>query len=146
MRDELPEVLREKIPENQASWTVFVQAIKDVDMGHIREGVRKCKDKAASNAQVKADINLLKQRTANATAGNIVNSPTKAIRNQLASTVITQQPMSHCIWPVMQVRPSGHRSHPCPNNLKWYSNSIALNFVPLDLRKFLLSPFVCKSA
>ena len=76
VRDELPEVLREKIPENQASWTAFVQAIKDVDMGHIREGVRKYKDKAASDAQVKANINLLKQRTANTTA---VNSPTKAI-------------------------------------------------------------------
>ena len=95
VRDELPEVLREKIPENQASWTAFVQAIKDVDMGHIREGVRKYKDKSASDAQVKADINLLKQRMANATAGNIVNSPTKAIRNQLASTVITQQPTGH---------------------------------------------------
>ena len=90
VRDELPEVLREKIPESQTSWTAFAQAIKDVEMGHIREGVRKHKDKAASDAQVKADINLLKQRTANA-MGN-VNSPTKAIRTQLASTAISQQP------------------------------------------------------
>jgi hypothetical protein len=93
VRDELPEVLREKIPENQASWTAFVQAIKDVDLGHIREGVRKYKDKKAHDAQVKADINLLKQRTANAVLGSL-NSPTKAIRNQLAGTVITQQPNS----------------------------------------------------
>jgi hypothetical protein len=71
VRDELPEILREKIPENQASWTQFVQAIKDVDMGHIREGVRKYKEKTASEAQVKADINFLKQqRTANATVGS----------------------------------------------------------------------------
>jgi hypothetical protein len=62
--DELPEVLREKIPENQASWSKFAQAIKDVDMGHIREGVRKHREKAANEAQMKADINLLKQRTA----------------------------------------------------------------------------------
>jgi Zinc knuckle len=88
VRDELPEVLREKIPEAQASWTAFAQAIKDVDMGHIREGVRKYKDKAANDAQVKADINLLKQRTASVAMGNI-NSPTKAIRTQLASTTIT---------------------------------------------------------
>ena len=88
VRDELPEVLREKIPESQASWTEFAQAIKDVDMGHIREGVRKYKEKAASDAQMKADINLLKQRTAGATPGN---SPTKGIRNQLANTTITQQ-------------------------------------------------------
>jgi hypothetical protein len=75
VRDELPEVLREKIPENQGSWTAFAQAIKDVDMGHICEGVRKYREKAASDAQVKADINLLKQRT----AGAVANSPTKAI-------------------------------------------------------------------
>ena len=92
VRDGLPEVLREKISENQASWTAFAQAIKDVDMGHIREGVRKHKEKAANDAQVKADIQLLKQRTANA-MGNI-NSPTKAIRTQLASTAISQQPAS----------------------------------------------------
>ena len=103
VRDELPEVLREKIPEAQTSWTAFAQAIKDVDMGHIREGVRKYKDKAASDAQVKADINLLKQRTANVAMGNI-NSPTKAIRTQLANTTITQatpQP----IQPVIQGNP-----------------------------------------
>jgi hypothetical protein len=93
VRDELPEVLREKIPEGQASWTAFAQAIKDIDMGHIREGVRKYKEKAASDAQVKADINLLKQRTAaNATAS--FNSPTKAIRAQLATTTISQQTAS----------------------------------------------------
>ena len=85
VRDELPEILREKIPEDQPSWTAFAQAIKDVDMGHIREGVRKYKDKVANDAQVKADINLLKQRTAMVNT----NSPTKAIRNQLANTVIS---------------------------------------------------------
>ena len=62
VRDELPEILREKIPEDQPSWTAFAQAIKDIDMGHIREGVRKYKEKAASDAQMKADINFLKQR------------------------------------------------------------------------------------
>lgn len=61
-------------------------------MEHIHEGVRKYKEKAASDAQVKADINFLKQRTANTNLGN-VNSPTKTIRNQLANTMITQQPV-----------------------------------------------------
>ena len=91
VRDELPEVLREKIPENQSSWTAFVQAIKKVDMGHIREGVRKYKEKAANDAQVKADIKFLKQRAAGTTLGNI-SSTTKEIRTQLASTAISQQP------------------------------------------------------
>jgi protein-disulfide isomerase len=91
VRDELPEVLREKIPEEQASWTAFVQAIKKVDMGHIREGVRKHKEKTANDAQVKADIKYLKQRTAGVAVGNI-NSPTKEIRTQLANTAISPQP------------------------------------------------------
>ena len=91
IQDELPEVLREKIPENQPSWTAFTQAIKNVNMGHIHEGVRKYKEKTASDTQMKADINYLKQRTANTTIGNI-NSPTKAIRTQLANTAISQQP------------------------------------------------------
>ena len=94
VRDELPEILREKIAENQASWTVFAQAIRNVDMGHIREGVRKFKEKTANEAQMKADIHYLKQRTANATAGN-ANSPTKAIRNQFANATISQQPVHH---------------------------------------------------
>ena len=91
VRDELPEVLCEKIPENQPSWTAFAQAIKDIDMGHIREGVRKFKEKAAGEAQVNADITFLKQRAANATSTN-VNSSTKAIQTQLATTTISRQP------------------------------------------------------
>ena len=74
----MPEVLRENISENQANWVAFAQAIKDVDMGHIREGVRKYKEKAANNAQVKADINFFKQCTEGAITGAI-DSPTKVI-------------------------------------------------------------------
>jgi hypothetical protein len=94
VRDKLPEVLRERIPEVQANWIVFMQAIKRVDMGHIHEGVRKYKEKAAHNAKVNANINFLKQRTANATVGSL-NSPTKAIRTQLAGTTISQQTTSY---------------------------------------------------
>ena len=92
VRDELPEILREKIPEDQADWTAFTQAIKNIDMGHIREGVRKFKEKTASDAQMKADINYLKQRTASVAVGDM-NSPTKAIRAQFANTTIAQQPV-----------------------------------------------------
>ena len=63
-------------------------------MGHICEGVRKYKEKAASDAQVKADINLLKQCTAAVTAANI-NSPTKAMQTQLVNTTIAQHSINH---------------------------------------------------
>ena len=94
VRDELPEVLREKVPENQASWIAFAQAIKDVEMGHIQEGIRKHRKKMANNAKIKADISFLKQCAAAGTTGN-VSSPTEAIRAQLANTTITQQPINH---------------------------------------------------
>jgi hypothetical protein len=81
VRDELPEVLREKVLENQTSWIAFMQVIKDVDIGHIREGVGKHREKMASDAKIKADISFLKQRAA--VGANIMtentNSPTKAI-------------------------------------------------------------------
>jgi hypothetical protein len=94
VQDELPEVLRERIPEVQANWIASVQAIKGVDMGHIYEGVRKYKEKAAHNAKVNANINFLKQCTANATIGSL-NSPTKVIRTQLMGTTISQQTTSY---------------------------------------------------
>ena len=88
--DKLPEVLREKVLENQTSWIAFAQAIKDVDMGHIREGVRKHREKMASDAKIKADISFLKQCAA--VGANVMtentNSPTKAIQAQLANTSI----------------------------------------------------------
>ena len=92
VRDKLPEVLREKIPENQASWTAFAQAIKDMDMGHIQEGVRKHKEKTAYDAKVEANISfLMKQRAVSTTVGD-PSSPTKAIRTRLANTAISPQP------------------------------------------------------
>ena len=44
LRDNLPEVLHEKVSENQLSWIMFVNVIKSVELGHIREGVRKHKE------------------------------------------------------------------------------------------------------
>ena len=93
VRDNLPETLREKIPEDQGSWREFTQAIKKIDMGHIRDGVRKHNEKTNHDAQINANLKLLNQRTAGAAFGNI-NSPTREIRTQLASTTIAQQPPS----------------------------------------------------
>ena len=52
LRDNLPEVLQDKIPENQASWTMFANAIKSVNLGHIREGVRKYKERVAEAEKI----------------------------------------------------------------------------------------------
>ena len=85
VRDGLPEVLREKVTENQASWTTFCDVIKAINMGHIRDGVRKHNEKVAEGARMKADImnDLKRTRT-------IVDSPTAPLRTQLRNTVISQ--------------------------------------------------------
>ena len=87
VRDELPEILREKIPEGQASWTVFAQAIKDVDMGHIREGVRRYREKTVSDAKLKADISLLKQHMTNAALRSLdspaINAPSTILNDNI---------------------------------------------------------------
>ena len=94
LRDKLPEVLREKVPENQKDWTTLCQALEGVEMSHIWEGVRKYNEKAASEARFQAELDSLKRRTANPPT-NVFNSPTKAIREQLHQTMITQPTVNH---------------------------------------------------
>ena len=85
VRDGLPEVLCEKVTENQASWTTFRDAIKAIDMGHIRDGVRKHNEKVAEGAKMRADImNDLKCTWA------VVDSPMVPLRTQLCNTIISQ--------------------------------------------------------
>jgi hypothetical protein len=38
VRKELPRLLREKVGAGHADWTTFLQAIRDIDVDHIREG------------------------------------------------------------------------------------------------------------
>ena len=66
------------------SWTSFANTIKAVKLGHIREGVRKYKEKVAEAEKIQAQLNMLEQCTANNTA--LLNSPTKSIHNQLSKT------------------------------------------------------------
>ena len=39
VRRELPKLLREKVGTGHVNWTTFLQAVRDVDLDHIREGV-----------------------------------------------------------------------------------------------------------
>ena len=76
------------MPENQASWTSLTNAIKGIELGHIREGVRKYKERAAETEKFQAQITLLEQCTASNAV--LLNSPTKPIRNHLSRTTISQ--------------------------------------------------------
>lgn len=39
VRDKLPDIIKDKVSETQTTWISFCQAIKDVDLGHIKDGV-----------------------------------------------------------------------------------------------------------
>ena len=56
VQDGLPEVVCEKVPENQTSWVTFCAAIKAVDMGHIRDGIRKHNERVEEGARMREAI------------------------------------------------------------------------------------------
>lgn len=78
-RDELPDILKEKVSENQLSWQTFCTAIKGVELGHIRDGVKKYKEQQAVAEQL-----------ARLEKGTVAPpSPTAGIRNQMTRTNIS---------------------------------------------------------
>ena len=83
----MPEVLREGVPEDQADWTLFANAIKAVELGHIREGIQKYKERVMEAEKITTQLNILEQCTASNTA--LLNSPTKSIRECLDKTIIS---------------------------------------------------------
>ena len=88
LQDNLLEVLMEKVPEDQASWMLFANAIKAVEMGYIREEVQKHKERAAAPEKITTQLTILEW----CTASNMVllNSPTKLICDHLDRTKISQ--------------------------------------------------------
>jgi hypothetical protein len=89
VRDELPNVVKEKVPEKQTDWTTFCDAIKQVDVGHIKEGAQKLATEREEKARLYADLETLK---------NVVlttktpDTPTRGIAGQLGRTTISQSP------------------------------------------------------
>jgi len=107
VRDNLPEVLREKVSDNQEDWTTFVAAIKAIEMGHIRDGVRKHKERIASEMALRREIQTLNRQLTTPAA----KSPDPQIANiteRLARTTVTPQPRQ---YNVAQASPfAGYRS------------------------------------
>ena len=87
VRDALPEVVREKVPENQTDWTTFCNAIKGVDIGHIREGARKHVAEQQERARLRAEMDALRNAVF---AAKTPDTPTKGISSQLGKTTISQ--------------------------------------------------------
>jgi hypothetical protein len=87
VRDALPEVVREKVPENQADWTTFCDAIKRVEVGHIREGARKHIAEQQEKVRLRSEMEALKSVVF---ASKVPDTPTKGISGQLGRTTISQ--------------------------------------------------------
>ena len=56
VRDELPDIIRQKVKETYATWTDFCTAIKGVEMAHIRDGVKKYQKEKEEREKTEAAI------------------------------------------------------------------------------------------
>ena len=56
VHDELPDIIRQKVKETHTSWDDFCSAIKEVDTGHIRDGVKKYQKEKEEKERVESLI------------------------------------------------------------------------------------------
>ena len=87
VRDALPDVVREKVPETQTDWTTFCEAIKKVEVGHIREGARKHMMDQQEKARVRSELDALRSVVHGT---KVPDTPTKGISGQMGRTTISQ--------------------------------------------------------
>jgi hypothetical protein len=61
VRDELPDIIRQKVKETYSTWTEFCTAIKGVEMAHIRDGVKKHQKEKEERERTEAAIASLQR-------------------------------------------------------------------------------------
>jgi hypothetical protein len=76
VRKELPKLLREKVGAGHTDWTVFLQAVRDVDVDHIRDGVTMWKKEQEEQQALRDRVQQLEKLTA---------SPTAPLRRQMTT-------------------------------------------------------------
>jgi hypothetical protein len=76
VRKELPKALREKVGAGHADWTEFLQAVRDVDIDHIRDEADIWRKEQEEKETVRKRIQQLEKLTA---------SPTAPLRQQMTS-------------------------------------------------------------
>jgi hypothetical protein len=99
VRKELPKLLREKVGTGHTDWKDFLQAIRDIDLDYIRDGVNIWKKEEdikrnEQNARKKEleDQEALKRRIQQ--LEKVTNSPTAPLRHQMTSFNIGNPPQS----------------------------------------------------
>ena len=76
VRKELPKLLREKVGAGHADWAAFLQAVRDVDTDHIRDGMSIWKKEREEQEAVKKRLQQLEK---------LIASPTAPLRHQMTT-------------------------------------------------------------
>ena len=91
VRKELPKLLREKVGAGHTDWTAFLQAVRDVDIDYIRDGVDLWKKEQNEQETLRKRVQQLEKLTA---------SPTAPLRHQMLTFGVGNPPPS----PIQQPR------------------------------------------
>ena len=80
VHDKLPEAIKEVVKSTHANWTAFLQAVRDVELQHICDAVKKGKKREKERLAVENCLRLLEAAQ---------SSPTAGIHTQLSHTTLT---------------------------------------------------------
>ena len=83
VRKELPKLLREKVGAGHADWEKFLQAVREVDMDHIRDGVNTRKKEQDAWKKEQEEQKALKKRIQQ--LEKLTASPTAPLRQQMTT-------------------------------------------------------------
>ena len=82
VRDKMPDAIKDVVKSTHANWTAFLQAVRDVDLQHIRDAVVKRKKEDDTRRALENRIRILE---------TVQQSPTAGIRSQMSRTAISSQ-------------------------------------------------------
>jgi hypothetical protein len=82
VRDKLPYAIKDVVKSTHTDWNVFLQAVRDVDLQHIRDAVAKRKKEDETRRALENRIRILE---------TVQQSPTAGIRSQMSRTSISLQ-------------------------------------------------------
>ncbi|KAF8804534.1 hypothetical protein BYT27DRAFT_7225232 [Phlegmacium glaucopus] len=82
VRKDLPNILQEKIGTGHEDWDVFLQAVRDIDIDHIRDSMDIWNKMQAEQKAIERRIQILE---------TVLKSPTAPIQQQLSTVAISRQ-------------------------------------------------------
>ena len=89
VRKELPKLLREKVGTGHADWAAFLQAVRDVDPDHIRDGVDAWKKEQETRRKDQEEQEALRKRIQQLEKATA--SPTAPLRQQMTTFSLGNQ-------------------------------------------------------